>query len=197
MFRVLFTSLLLWSLRAFAQEHPFLSQFDLSQLDGAVRLEWTMVAGNTCTDTRIHRSVNGGAFEVVGLLSGICGDITEPKQYSWTDTAPVEVSFLAYRLELGTNGNSSVKELFFGQLVTSEQLFFPSPADDHATLVLRMDPNGTVDLRVWDLSGRLRLERTSARGAQHELDLDMWPSGLYVYEANASGKRFTGRFLKR
>ena len=38
MFRVLFTSLLLWSLRAFAQEHPFLSQFDLSQLDGAVRL---------------------------------------------------------------------------------------------------------------------------------------------------------------
>lgn len=197
MLRILLSSLLLGSLPASAQEHPFLSQFDVSQLDGAVRLEWTMVAGNTCTDTRIHRSVNRGAFEVVGLLSGICGDITTPKQYNWTDVAPVEVSFLAYRLELGTNGNSSVQELFFDQLVSSEQLFFPSPVEDRAALVLRTDLNGTVDLRVWDLSGRLRLERLSARGAQHELDLGAWPSGLYVYEANADGKRFTGRFLKR
>lgn len=195
--RILLTTLALWSLPTFAQEHPFLSQFDVTELDGAVRLEWTMVAGNTCNDTRIHRSVNGGAFEVVGLLSGLCGDITTPIAYSWTDTEPVEMATLAYRLELGTNGSSSIKELFFGQLVTSDRIFFPSPATDHGTLVLRTDLNRTVDLRVWDLNGALRMERLGVHGARHDLDLDAWPSGLYLYEATASGKRFAGRFVKR
>jgi hypothetical protein len=81
-------------------------------------------------------------------------------------------------------------------LVTSEQLFFPNPASDHATLVLNLPASSRVDLHVFDAEGRLVLERKDHAGPLFDLELEALATGLFTFLAISSERRFFGRFVK-
>lgn len=187
---------LLLPLTLSGQEHPFLSAYTLTELDGAIRIDWTIQGGSTCDGQAVERSTDGVSFTTVHGIGGLCGDPNVPKSYSWTDEAPPELSTVHYRVKLGFDGYSSVKLVDFDQLTTSDQRFFPSPVRNEATLLLNLPNSASVDLLVFNARGATVLELQGHNGARIDLQLGTLPAGTYTYLAIAAGRRFTGRFVK-
>lgn len=179
-----------------AQEHPFLSEYILTELDGAIRVDWTMQGGSTCNGIDVERATDATDFAVVHHIAGICGDPANSIPFQWIDAMPPEFSTLYYRIKLGFDGYSSVKTVHFDQLVESQQRLYPSPMQDLATLVLNIPAGNTVDLRIWDARGRLVLERNAIPGAVIPVSLPGAGPGVYRYAATGVGHEFHGGFVK-
>jgi hypothetical protein len=144
----------------------------------------------------VERSSDGLAFTSVHRIEGLCGDPFIARSYGWFDPAPPEFSTVFYRVKLGFDGYSSVKSVRFDQLVTNDQLFFPNPANDQATLVLNLPASSRVDLQVFDAEGRLVIERKNHPGPLFDLELEALGTGLFTYLAISNERRFIGRFVK-
>ncbi len=181
---------------ASAQEHPFLGAYELTELEGRVRISWTIVGGSTCNGQEVERSLDGISFTSVYRVDGICGSVSEPVPYECVDVAPPELSELYYRVKLGLDGYSSVKSIVFDQITTSDQRFYPSPTTGAATLVLRVASGTAVTLQVWDAGGRVVLERSGLSGPSIQLDVSAERSGAYTYRAITPGRAYTGRFVR-
>jgi hypothetical protein len=180
-----------------AQEHPFLAAWELTELEGAIRLDWTILGGSTCDGQVVERSSDGVNFTAVHTISGLCGDPNIALGYSWTDASPPEFSVVHYRVMLGLEGYSSVKAIRFDQLRETDLRVFPDPADAWITLVVDLPGSASVDLTVFDAQGRRMLEWRGHQGPRFELDLANWPAGTYAFLAEGDGRRFTGRFVRR
>ncbi len=179
-----------------AQEHPFLGAFSVEEVDGGVRVAWTIMAGGTCDGQDVMRSTDSVHFTSVHRIDGLCGDPEEPVSFAWSDAAPPELLRVYYRIKLGYADYSSVKWLDVDQLIEREQVVFPSPASDRVTLVFHAPLNTEIFLRVHAVDGSC-VRAHDTRGAPRlEVDIAGLAPGLYVYAALAGGKRFTGRFVK-
>ncbi|HMQ77361.1 MAG TPA: T9SS type A sorting domain-containing protein [Flavobacteriales bacterium] len=178
------------------QEHPFIAQYELTELSGAIRIDWTIQGGSTCNGQDVERSTDGIVFVNVHRIEGICGDAGVAIPYDWIDEAPPEFSTLYYRIKLGFDGYTSVKTMTFDQITTSAQRFFPSPVRDQATLALNVASADAVDLRILDESGRILVEQLGIAGPVIPLDLSGLPPGTYIYEATSNSRQFVGRFVK-
>ncbi len=179
-----------------AQEHPFLAAYTVEVVDASIHIDWTIFGGNTCDGQEVERSTDGLHFVAVHRIEGLCGDPLIPRRYDWFDTAPPELSLLRYRVKLGTDGYSSVKEVRYEQLRSTEQRFYPSPTNGPATLLLNVTPGTAVDLQLHDLTGRVVLVLQGLAGPLLRLDVGSLPQGTYVYRAVADGRAFVGRFVK-
>jgi hypothetical protein len=179
-----------------AQEHPYIAAYALTEFDGGIRVNWTILGGSTCDGQEVERSTDGTTFASVHRIEGLCGDPFIARSYEWVDQAPPEFSTVYYRVKLGVDGYTSIKSVVFDQLTSSDQRFFPSPMANEATLLLNI-PSGTpVDLRIWDGTGRLVWERLGIPGPKIELALPTGPAGVYTYTAIGLGRRFSGRFVR-
>ncbi len=178
------------------QEHPYLAGYEVTELEGRVRISWTIVGGNTCNGQDVERSLDGVSFTTIYRVDGICGSVSEPVPYECVDAAPPELSELYYRVKLGLDGYSSVKSVVFDQITTSDQRFYPSPTTGAATLVLRMASGTPVTLQVWDAGGRVVQEHSSLLGPSIPLDFSGERSGAYTYRAVTTGRVYSGRFVK-
>lgn len=180
-----------------AQEHPFLSEYALTELPDGILINWTIHGGSTCDGQEVQRSTDSLNFAAVHTIQGICGSPDASTPYTWFDPSPPELSTVFYKLKLGFDGYSSVKSVFFAQLNQSEQRFFPNPATSVATLVVDVKPNTALDLRVFDGSGKLVVSLTGVNGPTVDVPVQQLPVGLYTYRASTpSGRSFSGRFVK-
>ncbi|MBK9177466.1 MAG: T9SS type A sorting domain-containing protein [Flavobacteriales bacterium] len=177
-------------------EHPFIESFTLTVQEGRVLVQWVMKGGSTCDGSEVERSTDGETFSVVHRIEGLCGDPEVPVSFSWADAAPPELSTLFYRIQLGTEGRSSVKQVRFDQLTSSAQRFYPSPTSGETSLLLNIPASAQVELVIADAAGRVVLQRAGLVGRSHALDLRHLPAGAYTYVAEADGRRFAGRFVK-
>ncbi len=180
-----------------AQEHPFLSEYALTELPDGVLVNWTIHGGSTCDGQEVQRSTDSLNFSVVHTIQGICGSPEASTPYTWFDPAPPELSTVFYRLKLGFDGFSSVKAVFFEQLNESDQRFFPNPATDVATLVVDAKPNTPLDLLVFNGSGMLVVSLSGVNGPTVDIPVQQLPAGLYTYRVSTvEGRSFSGRFVK-
>jgi len=189
---VMATPLSLWA----QDEHHFIEAFELTVLDGRIQVAWTMKGGSTCDGTEVERATDGLNFNVVHRIAGICGDPSVPVSFSWIDAAPPEFSTVYYRIRMGVDGTSSVKQVIFDQLVTTDQRIFPVPVVENATLVLNLPLSAVVEIRIYDGQGKLVLER-SGTGRNHPLPLASMAPGAYNYTATSGSRNFQGRFVKQ
>lgn len=178
------------------EEHPFIQSYDLTVLDGRIRVAWTMQGGSTCFGLDVERSTDGIDFQQVHRIEGICGDPTIAVPFSWIDGSPPELSTVYYRIMFGLEGYSSVKSVEFHQLTTSSYRFFPSPTRGEARLLLNVEPSASVDVRIYDAMGGLVLERSGSLGNDIQLFLVDLASGTYTFQAVSEGQRSIGRFVK-
>jgi hypothetical protein len=181
---------------ASAKEHPFLADHQLTELEGGIRIDWTILGGSTCNGQEVERSNDGLSFSAVHRIDGPCGDPFIPRSYGWFDPAPPEFSTVFYRVKLGFDGYSSVKSLWFDQLTESDHRFFPNPATAQATLVLNLPASASVDLLVFDAQGHVVWELKNNSGPHISLVLAALPEGLYTWLAVSNEQRITGRFVK-
>lgn len=179
-----------------AQEHPFLAQYNLTELPGAIRIDWTIQGGSTCNGQQVERSTNGVDFSQVHHIEGLCGDPAIAVAYDWTDAAPPELSTVHYRIKLGLDGYSSVKTVQYEQLTSTTHVLFPNPAHDEATLVLNTSFSGRMDVFLFDGSGRQVLASTGGNGRSVQLDLRGLTAGAYAYLVLVGESRFRGVLIK-
>jgi hypothetical protein len=179
-------------LAVLAQEHPYLSRFELVEQPGAVRVEWTMIAGNTCTDIEVWRGTHTSDLHPIGTIHGLCGNISEPVFYEWTDHQPPENSVLYYRIVLGTSGPSSILSIDFDQFTSSDVRVVRTDAD-RVEVFLNVPFSADVEWRCYTADGR-PLGYGSGTGQWHAVDLGGAASGAYIFTAVAEGRMFTARF---
>ncbi len=177
-----------------AQEHPFLSKFQLTEGDSWVTVDWTMVAGGTCDGTRIMRSENGVDFIPVGMIEGLCGDIVQPVEYRYIDHTAPELATLFYQLELGAADQSSIQKIELQRLRTVQHRFQPSPVQDAGELVLKVGVNAAVEIHFFDAAGR-EVHRIMGRGERHPVNVQGWNAGLYFYRVVIDGQPAQGKFV--
>jgi hypothetical protein len=187
---------LLWSARSVAQsEHPFIARFELIELDGLVRVDWTLAGGNTCNGMDVERSLDGTSFDAVHRIPGICGDPNAEVRYEWVDTRPVELSTLHYRIRMGSDGISSVKQVRFDQLVETQQWAYPVPCVNELNLLFNIPSSELVELRIYSIDGReVRIQQ--GVGHRQVLVVQDLRAGRYTYRAIAGGRVFQGGFVK-
>ena len=179
---------------ACAQEQPYLSAFDLTDQEDAVRLNWTMVAGSTCQGTDVLRGRDSLQLDVVGGLAGLCGSIDGPTSYDFTDRSVPGFGTWYYRLRLGLTGYSQVRSIEHLLSAASELRVQPNPVSDELTLVLRADDQAEVSLRIVTTDGRVMIGRPLLMGNVHRLPVHDLPAGMYMVVAQWEGRTATGRF---
>lgn len=86
------------------QVHPIVSGFSGINVRNTIRLNWTIIGGNTCNGTLIQRSSDGNTFETIGEIAGICGSPEVDVPYVFIDENPEANQTNYYRLELGSQG---------------------------------------------------------------------------------------------
>lgn len=156
--KLLSVALLLYTITQ-AQFNPKLDRFSATHKDGIVYLDWIMNSGSVCLGIVIERSEDSVNFKEIGDISGICGNLTKPVQYYFTDEFPVLNKKIYYRLSFVGFAYSDVISIVAVDVNKDEYSLFPNPAvglttlnfynpkiENHSIIVL--DSRGTEVMRL-------------------------------------------------
>jgi hypothetical protein len=172
---------ILFPLSAFSQQaDDVLSKFFAVPINETVFLRWTIIAGNSCQDTYVERSVDGIAYERIGIIGGICGSPDQAMTYEYTDSLPLINTLLHYRLELGYYGYTSPKTVEIKRYNEQGYLLAPNPFSISTRLSFKNDDRDEYDLIINDMKGQivLKMMTTGDEFIIPGLNLN---SGLYVF----------------
>ena len=80
-----------------------LDDFALDLNQGKVLLAWTIKSGSVCNGIQIYRSSTGDSvnFDLIEDIQGVCGDLSSPVAYTFTDEDPMPNQVNYYKLLLG------------------------------------------------------------------------------------------------
>jgi hypothetical protein len=87
----------------------------------------------------------------------------------------------------GTLRNTTSEDVLFS--------VFPNPSDGQFNLQWKMD--AAFGCRVYDLSGKLILEKLNNTGQDHQLDLSQVATGMYFLKITSQGNTVTKKLMKR
>ncbi len=177
----------------YAQEHPFLSKFEVKESFGSVSVEWTMISGNTCFGIDILRSFNGVDFEKVGEIAGLCGSIEDSIEYDFMDTTVVQFTTHYYRLELGINGLSSIQEVFVDQVTVSNDIVIYPTGEDFVYVYAAVPPNSDVQFALYDIQGREVQLGVMQNGSKMRIEKGLKRGAAYIYKIGYKELSFRGK----
>jgi hypothetical protein len=157
-------------------------------ISDVVMLEWRTVGETNNLGFEVERSLDGKTFEKLGFVPG-AGSTNLARAYGYTDSK-VSVNTYFYRLkQLDRNGAytySDVREVEVAAPQNYELTQnFPNPFNPRTDIVFRVQQEGLVTLRVFDVLGRevqtLVNEKKSAGIHRVTFDAHDLPSGIYIY----------------
>ena len=160
-------------------QHPILSTFDVQQVGDQMRLNWTITSGNTCNGILIERSGDGFDFEEIGVIEGICGNVSEPEDYEWFDNNPLENVENYYRIELGFQGYSQIISGVFNSYNSDGYLVYPNPTNQETQVFFQYRSGLDHCFKVYDTSGRLSFVNENINTSPIDLNFSKLESGLY------------------
>ncbi len=185
--------LIFFSLTGFSQDvHPIVKDFFAEQRNETVYLQWTIKEGQTCNDIYIERSANNINFERIGLISGVCGSSDADVIYSYTDSIPIPNQINYYRLEIGTQGFTTV--LSINTHVTGQKPFRILGNPVKAKLKIIFDSEGLKTLNIFDISGD-KVMRKKFSGKGISIDTRELPSGVYLFNYIEGNSVNNGKFV--
>jgi hypothetical protein len=157
------------------------------------------------TSTFVDEGVMGGDHELImedadwpdgfnrylGLKFNINGEV----HYGWakikisTDYVAFTITEYAYNATAGAAINSGVVSVEENTSVI-EMTVFPNPVSENATLSFYLHDESSIDLSVYDLSGKQILaesRKIEKPGKQaFQLNVSQWSSGIYFCRVNSS-----------
>lgn len=159
-----------------------------SAISDVVVLEWRTVGETNNLGFDVERSLDGKTFEKLGFVPG-AGSTNLARAYGFTDNK-VEVNTYFYRLkQIDRNGASTYSDVREVE-VAAPQYYeltqnFPNPFNPRTDIVFRVQHEGLVSLKVYDLLGRevqtLVNEKRAAGIHRVSFDARELPSGIYLY----------------
>lgn len=181
----------------FSQDAPQVSKFTVESINGKAYLNWTIDAGGTCNGIRILRSTDSLIFQEVGLLEGVCGSLSFPTNYTYTDESPLVNKMNYYKLDLGGNGFSQIVGIEVIIIGEEDYVLFSNPLSDYSVLHFKNETNQVVELSVYDGNGSLCLIKKTDE-SKFILELSEFPAkGIYRFKLSNSNQNlvFTGKIV--
>ena len=157
-----------------------LADFDIDLSDGKVLLAWTIKSGSTCNGMQIYRSKDSVNFVLIENIEGVCGNLSSPVSYTFTDQTPILNSFNYYKISFGGQEDSPILGIEVINVLSNSYLLRPNPVTGASDLYFENDNQNNVVLKVFDDFGDvIYLEQTSTN--KFVLDSTHFSSGMYYF----------------
>ncbi len=178
--RFVFLSLitLVFPLAGKSQPHTLLLDFSGYQQDNQLVLRWTFRSGSLCEGTRIERSADGLAFNLVGEIPGVCGSPGSAITYTYIDSFPQVNSVNHYRLELGNFGYTTTISVEF--LKAGSNGFVVMSGNSGQTDILFQNPSGQKTTAIIYSSSGKRVLELDGSGRRIALPPGKLVAGIYL-----------------
>lgn len=191
-------SILFVFIATMVSSQTILDDFALDLNQGKVLLAWTIKSGSVCNGIQIYRSTIEDSlnFELIEDIQGVCGDLSSPVAYTFTDENPVQNQVNYYKLLLGGQEFSEVLGIEVLLIPSNSYLLKPHPIVSSSSLYFYNSNNNDVELKVFDDFGSV-VYKNQTNSNRFILDSSMISSGLYYFTLeNKSNKSIiNGRAL--
>ncbi len=180
----------------------FLS-FTAQPANGNVTLNW-VVQSQTATGYIVERSFDGNSFDQIGTLPAEAGN-NPTNSYAYIDkNAASPTGTLYYRIReedaTGQDYYSSIVALKTSNPAAAAGVY-PNPARESFTLTFTSTTPGPINLRLFDLGGRLMLNRPfQAAAGVNAVTVDGLGSlteGMYLLQWSDGSKSWTSKVMIR
>ncbi len=164
-------------------------------------LQWMTASETNNEYFAVERSLDGKNFEVIAVVEA-AGESAVPTAYSHLDrSAPAGTSY--YRVTQfdfdGQNDATNVISLIRGEGAFGITNVRPVPAADYIQVSFSAISNGSVELSVYDLTGRVMLQTSvdATTGINNQtIDISAYPAGIYMVALNNGSDVATQRLIK-
>jgi hypothetical protein len=172
------------------QVHPIVSGFSGINVRNTIRLNWTIIGGNTCNGTLIQRSPDGNSFETIGEIAGICGSPEVDVPYVFIDENPEANQTNYYRLELGSQGFTTPLKVDFFPLNDAGYSLILDKHNSEATIYFNNPNQLPTAYQLFTLDGKIKAtdETTDAKIIIH---LGGLPAQLFILSIRNTSGGFT------
>lgn len=169
-----------------AQSHPILGKFYISDSEGDVYLNWSIIAGSTCNGIQIYRSTDSISFSQIGEIAGVCGSVGFEQPYDFTDNNPVKNKVNYYRLELGNQGFSQILSVEIIDIESNGYQIRPHPANSETVIYFDNNTKQEQQLTLYNMNG-IVVFTTITNEDFFQLNTSLLQSGLYLFTISLSG----------
>ena len=179
-------------------QHPFIEDFQVSQISGGVFVQWTLKQGSICQGIQIERrSGQEPTYTEVGNIEGVCGNVTEPESFSFLDTRPSFGEENHYRLVLGGNGATEDRTLFVHDYQNQEYVVLQDPYQQFIRLLPRRAGTGDRYYHIYSAMGAEFGQGALVKNTVTSISTAALAPGVYLIQVIETGEViFSSSFLK-
>ena len=181
-----------------------LTGFSAKAAGADAKLNWATAQELNNDHFVVERSFDGSSFAAVTEVKGQ-GTTSSATNYTFTDAqaankAQGRVTY--YRLRQvdtdGTSTFSSVQTVTFTVATRTSVAVYPNPASNltDTRLDLSGTTEGTFQVSIVDLTGRVLRSFSQAGGSNEAFDVTSLPAGTYLVQVKGNGESFVQRLIK-
>tara|TARA_B100001287_G_scaffold221934_1_gene191076 strand:- start:56 stop:619 length:564 start_codon:yes stop_codon:yes gene_type:complete len=162
------------------KSQSILADFNIDQSNGQVLLAWTIKSGSVCNGMQIFRSQDSLEYELIEDIQGVCGDLSSPVSYTFTDTEPELNTTNFYKISFGGTQESNVLSIEVYKILNNSYLLKPNPVTGISDLYFNNDNQHELVLKVYGDFGDLIYTDTT-NNTKFVLDRSFFSSGMYYF----------------
>ena len=178
-----------------------LTKFQGSKNGDNVSLKWTVATNEIVDRFEVERSANGRDFATAALVLG--SEKSGDESYSYNETVSADIIY--YRLKMYDKDHVAEysKTLVFRSKSAGGNAIriISNPVKDKLTLSFSSSVNQAVDMKVYDMNGRMLMtEKLTVYEGTNLVSLPLTSSfkaGFYVVEINNGTESQSAKFVKQ
>ena len=163
-----------------SKSQGILADFNIDISGGQVLLAWTIKSGSTCNGMQIYRSQDSIEYELIEDIQGVCGDLSSPVSYTFTDSEPEPNTTNYYKISFGGTQESNVLSIDVYNILNNSYLLKPNPVTGISDLYFNNDNQNELVLKVYGDFGDVIYTDTT-NSTKFILDRSHFASGMYYF----------------
>ena len=186
--RILALISVIFSLGFAVRSQNILSSFEIGLSQGNVLLAWTIKSGNTCNGMQVFRSQDSINFVLIEDIQGVCGSLSSPVSYTFTDHTPILNAINYYKIDFGGQEQSSVLGIEVINVLSNSFVLRPNPVTGASDLYFENDNQNEIILKVFDDFGDV-IYKSQTNSNKFVLDSTSFSDGLYYFSLENMNSR--------
>lgn len=180
-FRIVFITLATFiTSSSFAQLHPILDEFTITEGDNRVYISCIVSAGKTCKGINVLRSEDSLNFSSIARIDGTCGSVSSSVRYNFVDENPIKNKRSFYILQLGVAEKTNVLSIYITDTKQEKFIINPNPASGRVQILFENKHKTTTHFYLLNYEGKKILSATTIDNVL-ELDIPYLQSGIYPF----------------
>lgn len=169
------------------------------------KLDWKTSSEINSAYFGIERSRDGDTWETIGKVAAAGNSHTELTYEYIDDNLPFSRTvdqIYYYRLRLtdqdGSHKYSDIKAVNFSRKTSDGIAIYPNPSTQMVHLdISTMDASaGEIDLRIYDIHGRIMVDKQIIGAGIEPIDVTQYPTGTYQVSVTQGTTQHQKRFIK-